>query len=47
MNVKANTLTVFRQPIGDDYSLKFQMTQGELIPLAFPEITVSVDRLFT
>ncbi len=47
MNVKANTLTVFRQPMGDDYSLKFQMSQGELIPLAFPEITVSVDRLFT
>jgi Uma2 family endonuclease len=47
MNVKANSLTVFRQPRENDYSLKYEMSQGELIPLAFPEITVSVDRLFS
>ena len=47
MNVKANSLTVFRQPIGNDYSLKYEMSQGELIPLVFPEIVVSVDRLFS
>jgi Uma2 family endonuclease len=47
MNVKANSLTVFRQPIGNDYSLKYEMSQGELIPLAFPEIAVSVERLFS
>lgn len=47
MNVKANSLTVFGQPIGKDYSLKYEMSQGELIPLAFPEIAVSVERLFS
>ncbi len=47
MNVNANSLTVFRQPSGNDYSLKYEMSQGELIPLAFPEIVVSVDRLFS
>jgi Uma2 family endonuclease len=47
MNVKANRLTVFRQPSVNDYSLKYEMSQGELIPLVFPEIVVSVDRLFS
>jgi Uma2 family endonuclease len=47
MNVNANSLTVFRQPTGNDYSLKYEMSQGELIPLEFPEIAVLVDRLFS
>ena len=47
MNVNANSLTVFRQPSVKDYSLKYEMSQGELIPLPFPEIAVSVDRLFS
>jgi Uma2 family endonuclease len=47
MNVNANSLTVFRQPSVNDYSLKYEMSQGELIPLAFPEIAVSVDKLFS
>ncbi|HEY9821595.1 MAG TPA: Uma2 family endonuclease, partial [Candidatus Sericytochromatia bacterium] len=47
MNVKANSLTVFRQPIGNDYSLKYEMSHGELVTLAFPEIAVSVERLFS
>jgi Uma2 family endonuclease len=46
MDVKSNSLTIFRQPSENDYSLKYEMTQGDLIPLAFPEIAVSVDRLF-
>jgi Uma2 family endonuclease len=46
MNVNANSLTVFRQPSGNDYLLKYKMSQGELMPLAFPEISVAVDRLF-
>ncbi len=47
MNVKAHSLSVFRQPRGNDYSLKYEMTQGELLPLAFLEIAVSVERLFS
>jgi Uma2 family endonuclease len=47
MDVKANVLSVFRQPQGNDYSFKQKMRQGELVPLAFPEITVLVDRLFS
>jgi Uma2 family endonuclease len=47
MNVNANSLTVFCQPTGNDYALKYEMSQGELVPLAFPEIAVSVDRLFS
>jgi Uma2 family endonuclease len=46
MNVNANSLTVFRQPTGNDYSLKYEMSHGELIPLTFPEIFVPVDKLF-
>lgn len=30
MNVKANSLTVFRQPIGDDYSLKSDPESGRV-----------------
>jgi Uma2 family endonuclease len=47
VNVEANSLATFHQPRENDYSLKYEMIQGELVPLAFPEITVSVDRLFS
>jgi Uma2 family endonuclease len=47
MNVKANSFSVFRQPSENDYSLKYEMTHGELLPLAFLEIAVSVERLFS
>ena len=47
IDVNANILTIFRQPHGIDYSIKLDMSQGELVPLAFPEIAVSVNRLFS
>ena len=42
MNLKANVLTVFRQPINNDYSVKMELNSGEISPLAFPQIKVSV-----
>jgi Uma2 family endonuclease len=47
MDVNANLLTVFRQPQKTDYTIKQEMRQGELAPLAFPNIVVSVNRLFS
>ncbi len=45
MNLKANLLTVFRQPINNDYSVKLELNGGEISPLAFPQIKVSVTRM--
>ena len=45
MDVNANSLTVFRQPSGEDYLWKQELSRGEISPLAFPDIPVSVTRL--
>ncbi|MDY6803287.1 MAG: Uma2 family endonuclease [Cyanobacteriota bacterium] len=47
MNLKANLLTVFRQPINNDYSLKMELNAGEVVPLAFPQIKISVSRMLS
>ena len=38
-------LVVFRNPEGTDYRLTTTITSGEVIPLAFPDLRVSVQRL--
>ncbi|MBD2327511.1 Uma2 family endonuclease [Alkalinema sp. FACHB-956] len=38
-------LHLLRQPQGDRYQQQTILTTGTLIPLAFPEITIEVDRL--
>ena len=38
-------LVVFRNPEATDYRQTTTITAGELIPLAFPDLRVSVQRL--
>jgi Uma2 family endonuclease len=40
-------IKVFRNPIDGNYSNEVTLYEGEVSPLAFPEITVSVQRLFS
>ncbi|MBO1347295.1 MAG: Uma2 family endonuclease [Hormoscilla sp. GUM202] len=47
MDVNSNLLTVFREPIGDDYAFQQDYDRGEIASLAFPDIIVSVTQLFS
>ncbi|NES00728.1 MAG: Uma2 family endonuclease [Symploca sp. SIO1B1] len=42
----ARNMTVFRGPSKSSYLVQQEITQGEITPLAFPDIKVSVERLF-
>ena len=45
INLKAKQLIVFRSPQGDDYLSQQEIIKGEISPLAFPDIKVSVNKL--
>lgn len=45
MNLQNQTLIVFRNPQQGDYQSQEILTQGDIYPLAFPDMAVSVQRL--
>ncbi|MFQ4144207.1 Uma2 family endonuclease [Chlorogloeopsis sp. ULAP02] len=45
VNLKNLHLVVFREPLDGDYATKFTLTTGTIQPLAFPDISVSVERI--
>jgi Uma2 family endonuclease len=45
VNLKAQQVVVFRNPVNDSYQSEQVFTQGNIFPLAFPDIAVSVQRL--
>lgn len=45
MNLKTRHLKVFRDPVNRDYASESTLTAGEIRPLAFPDVVVSVQRL--
>ena len=45
VNLRDRSLLVFRQPADGVYRFEQTLGQGELAPLAFPEVVISVDRL--
>ncbi len=45
INVKAQQLHIFREPIDRSYTTESILTKGAIVPLAFPDISVEVDRL--
>ena len=46
VDLKHRQLKVFREPGEGDYSLEETLTVGEISPIAFPDITISVQLLF-
>ncbi len=44
INVPDNCPMVFRQTVGQDYTSKFELREGTVSPLLFPEIDVLVER---
>ena len=42
VDLKNCKLIVFREPVAGDYQSRQEMTQGEISPLAFPDIKLSV-----
>lgn len=47
MNLKAMQLIVFRSPTQDGYQSEQTLTQGSINPLAFPDVSVLVQRLLS
>ena len=45
VNLRDKTLLVFRQPANGTYRFEQTMSQGELTPLAFPDVVIAVDVL--
>ena len=45
VNLRDGTLMVFRQPANGTYRFEQTLSQGELTPLAFPDLMISVDML--
>ncbi|WP_199290152.1 Uma2 family endonuclease [Leptolyngbya sp. FACHB-36] len=46
VDLNASRLTVFRQPQGKAYAVRQELSQGELSPVAFPEVVMSIEALF-
>lgn len=47
VNLKAMELIVYRNPINGDYKSQVTLTQGDIYPLTYQNIAISVQRLFT
>ncbi len=45
LNLSAKQMIVFRYPQDGDYAIEKKLEDGIMIPLAFPDIRVSVERL--
>ncbi|MBV9388158.1 MAG: Uma2 family endonuclease [Chroococcidiopsidaceae cyanobacterium CP_BM_ER_R8_30] len=45
VDLKHRQLNLFREPIDGNYALELSVTTGEIRPMAFPDIVVSVQRL--
>jgi Uma2 family endonuclease len=45
VNLKKYHLVVFRDPLDGEYATKQTLTAGEIHPLAFPDISISVARI--
>ncbi|MBD0269993.1 MAG: Uma2 family endonuclease [Cyanobacteria bacterium Co-bin8] len=45
VNLKKNLLVVFREPVEGDYGSKQTFSQGEIRPLAFPEVVIPMSRI--
>jgi Uma2 family endonuclease len=45
VNLKKLHLVVFREPLEGDYATKLTLTAGIIQPLAFPDISVSVEQI--
>lgn len=47
VDLKHRQLNVFRQPVNGDYVEAVTLTGGEIVPVAFPDIKVPVQKLFS
>ncbi len=45
VNLKKSHLVVFREPLDGDYATKFTLATGIIQPLAFPDVSVLVERI--
>jgi Uma2 family endonuclease len=47
VNLKALELVVMRDPMGEEYQTRLTIKQGIVTPVAFPNVAIAVERLFS
>ncbi len=47
INVKARTVTVFRQPEVLNYATRLELSQGTISPLAFTDVEIPIEKIFS
>lgn len=45
VDLKARALRVFREPSGERYRVEQRLVEGTVVPLAFPDLQVSVEKM--
>ncbi len=45
VDLTENKLIVFREPMNGDYQFRQEFTQGEIRPVAFPDLAISIEKL--
>ena len=45
VNLKTSTMIVFRTPLNGDYQIEETVTRGIIHPVAFPDISISVEKI--
>ena len=47
LDVKAKKVIIFREPNHDSYSIREEVSQGNITPLAFPQIKIPLEKVFS
>lgn len=47
VDVKARRVIVFREPEGTRYRIQLEYTTGQIAPLAFPDVAVPIEKIFS
>ncbi|MDJ0712863.1 MAG: Uma2 family endonuclease [Prochloraceae cyanobacterium] len=46
VDITAKKLTIFRQPLGEEYQSKTEYTTGKISPVTFPDLEIDIDEIF-
>lgn len=47
VNLQTRELIIYRQPKGRDYGSKMTLKEGEISPLAFPDVTIPIEAIIS
>jgi Uma2 family endonuclease len=47
VDIQGSQIKVFRQPEGNRYLKEFNFSQGEIVPMAFPDVAIESERILS